>query len=78
VGDVDPDREIDQQAGEVARRTRAARAELHLGLVRARVSDELRQVVGREILAREQQQRRLGDQRHRRKIVRRVVERGFV
>jgi hypothetical protein len=47
-------------------------------LVCPRVGDELRQVVGRQILAREQQQRRLGHEQDRRKVGRGIVERRFV
>jgi len=78
VGDIDADRQVHQHAGEVTGGTRPARAELHLRLVRARVGDELRQIAGGQILAREQQQRRLGDKHDRCEIGRRIVERRLV
>jgi len=51
---------------------------LHLSLVGFRVSDELLQIVGRQFVARDQQQRLLDHQRDRREVGRGVVERSFI
>ena len=56
----------------------SSRAILHAGLVRLGIGDELPQVAGRQILARHQHLRRLGDQRDRREVGRRIVERLLV
>ena len=62
----------------MARRTRSARAVLHARLIRFRIGDEFPQIIGRQILAREQDQRRLSDQHDGREIGRGVVERSFI
>jgi hypothetical protein len=51
---------------------------LHLGLVRLGVGDEILEIARRQVLARDQRDRRLGDQRDRRKIGRGVVGRLLV
>jgi hypothetical protein len=53
----------------------APRAELHLGLVRLGVSDELGQIVGRQILSRDEHEAHIGDQRDRGEVGGGVVER---
>jgi hypothetical protein len=54
------------------------RAVLHPGLVRLGIGDERTQIAGRQILARHQQLRGLGDERDRREVGRRVVQRPLV
>jgi len=73
MGDLDPGRGIEQRATEMGGRTHAGRAVLQLRGVRLRIGDELLQVVGWKILAREQHHRLLGEQRDRREIGRRAV-----
>ncbi len=75
---ADPDRRVEQRAGDMRGRAGAARAELYRGLVRARMGHESRQIVRRKVRSRDQHQRRLGDQRDRREITRRVIERMLV
>ena len=62
VGDVDADHVVQQHAAEMGGRARAGRAELHLRLVRLGVGDELLEVLHRQVLARDQRDRNLGDQ----------------
>jgi hypothetical protein len=62
----------------MARGTRATRAVLHGRLVCLRIGDEFRQIVGRQIFAGEQHQRRLRDQHNGREVGCGIVERGFV
>jgi hypothetical protein len=54
-----PDRRIEQLAGEMGHRTHSSRAVLHFHLIRLRMGDELRQIVGGKILARDEYSRLL-------------------
>ena len=78
VRDRDADRRIEQQAGDVAAGTRAARAELQLGLVRLGIGDELMKIAGGEIRTGDQDGRRERDQADRGEIGRGIVGRVFV
>ena len=78
VGDVGLEDVVEQHAAEMRRRSRARRAELHLGLVGLRVAHELLEVLRRKILADGQQDRHLGEQRNRREVGLRIVERPLV
>ena len=73
-----PEHVVEQHAAEMRRRAGAGRAELHLGLVGLGVGDELLEVLGRQILAHGQHDRHLGEQRDRREIGLRIVERLLV
>jgi hypothetical protein len=53
VRDIDPDRCVEQRAGEMDRAAYTGRAVLHLGLVRFGIRDELLQIVSWQILARD-------------------------
>ena len=59
-------------------RSRAGRAELHLGLVCLGVGDELLEVLHRQVLARDERDRHLGDQPDGGEIGLRVVQRLLV
>ena len=78
VGDVDTDEIIEQHAAEMGCGAGACRTVLHLRLVRFGISDEFLKVVHRQILARDEHDRHLGNQRNRRKVRRRVIERLLV
>ena len=72
--DIDPDRGVEQHTGKMIGAARPGRAVLHLRLVGLRVGDELLKIVGREILARDQDKRLIRHQSHRREVGRRVIE----
>ena len=76
--DVDADRRVEQHAVEMAGGPRPGRCHLHARLVRLRIGDELLQIVGGEILARDQERGLIGDEHHRREISGEIVERIFV
>ena len=76
--DVDADRPVEQHAGQVRSRADARRAELHPGLVCLGVGDELPQAAHRQILARDEDARRLGGEADRREIAGRVIKRLLV
>ena len=59
VGDVDTHRGVELRAGQMGSRPDSGRPVLHLSLVGFRVSDEPLQIVGRQFVARDQQQRLL-------------------
>ncbi|HZL39508.1 MAG TPA: hypothetical protein VFC45_04425 [Pseudolabrys sp.] len=67
------DRGIDQRAAQMRGRADPGGTELHLGVVRFDVSDEFLEVRHRQILARDQHHRLLGDQADRREIADRIV-----
>jgi hypothetical protein len=59
-------------------RAGASRAELHLGLVRFGVSDEILEIIDWQVFARFQHEGNFGDEDDRREIGRRIVERVLV
>ena len=69
---------VEHDAAEMGCRAGAGRAERHLRLVLLGVGDEFLEVVDRQVLARDQRDRHLGDQGDRREVGRRVVERLLV
>jgi hypothetical protein len=75
VGGVDADGLVEQHAADMRGGAGPARAELHLALVRLGIGDEFRKVVRGQILARDQHQADIGDQRDRDKIGGGVVQR---
>ena len=75
VVDVGLEQVVEQHAAEMRGRAGAGRAELHLVLVLLRVGDELREVLDRQVLAHGQDDRNLRQQRDRREVGHRVVER---
>jgi hypothetical protein len=78
VRDIDADQVIEQHAAEMGRRAGAGGAVLHLALVGFGVRDELLEIVDRQVLARDEHNRNLGDERDRGEIGGRVVERLLV
>ena len=81
VGDmreVDADRGIEQRAIDVSGGASPGRTELHGRMVLLRIGDELLQVRNRQILARDQHHRLLGNQHDGSKIGHKVVERILV
>ena len=78
MGDVGAHRGVEHHAAEMRGGARAGRAELHLGLVGLGVGDEFLEVLDRQVLAHQERDRNLGDQRHRREVGHRVVERLLV
>ena len=80
IGDVrglDADGLVEQHAADVGGGAGPARCEMHLGVIGLGVGDELLQVSRRQLLAREQHEADVGDQRHMGEIGGRVVERLF-
>jgi hypothetical protein len=75
---VDAEGGVQQHAGEVGGRTAAARAVLHLRLVRLGMGGKLPQRLRRQVLARDQEKRHFRVQPDRREIGRRIVERILV
>ncbi len=60
------------------RRAGARRAELHLGLIFFGISDEFVEVADRQVFARFQHQRNIGNENDRGEIGRRVIKRVLV
>src|SRR5262245_40966988 len=63
VRDLEPGRGIEERAGKVRRRTRAGRAVLHLVGIGLSVGDELREIIGGQRCARDQNHRLVYEQR---------------
>ena len=76
--DVGAEHVVQQHAAKMRGRAGAGRAELHLALVLLGVGDELLEAVDRQVLAHRQDDRHLGEQRHRRELLDRIVERLLV
>src|SRR5262249_28457813 len=78
VGDVHLDGRIEQRTGQMVSGPDPGRAVLHFRLVCFGIGDELLQILDRQILARDQYDRLLADQRDGREIGHGVVERMLV
>ena len=78
MGDMGAHGGVEHDAGEMGRRAGARRPVAHLVLVLLGVFDEFLEIVDRQVLAHDQHRRDFGNQRDRREIGRRVVERPLV
>jgi hypothetical protein len=78
VGHLDADHLVHQHAADVRGGAGAARAVLHLGVIGSCIGGELAKIARRQVLAREQHLRRVGDQDHRNEIGARIVGRRHV
>ena len=78
VRDVDADGGVDAHAVEMRAGARAARTELHLGVVRLGVGHELLHVIGGEVVPRHQHQGLVADETDRNEVGLSVVERLLV
>ena len=78
MGDVHLDGRIEQRTGQMVSGPDSGRAVLHFRLVGFGVGDELLQILDRQILARDQHDRLLADQRDRCEVGQGVVERMLV
>ena len=66
---------VEHDAAEMRGRADAGRAVVQLARIGLGIGDELLERVGRKFLAHDHDQRNFGDQRHRREIVQRIVQR---
>jgi hypothetical protein len=72
------DRRIEQHTGEMHTGAGSRGAVLHSSLVFPGIGDEITEIAGGKVLARNEQDRLLGHKRHRREVVDRVIRRILV
>jgi hypothetical protein len=78
VCDVDADAVIQEHAAEMRRRTGARGAKLHMRLVRFGIGNKFFEIIGRQVLARDQHDRNFSSENYRREIGHGIVKRMLV